>query len=129
MKGWLDRADAGFREGTLHGVAWYNSNSHETTHAVGQKQANPWGLYDMHGNVLEWCADWLAEYPVGSVADPTGPGTGTFRVLRGGAWNAYPQGCRSAFRHGVSPSGFVKVFGNGGFRVFVNNSSIRAAMV
>jgi formylglycine-generating enzyme len=71
---------------------------------VSDYAANPWGLYDMQGNLLEWCHDWHGPYPTGSVTDPTGPPTGTLRALRGGAWFFRARGCRSAFRSYAAPS-------------------------
>ena len=69
------------------------------TTPVGSYEANAWGLYDTHGNVWEWCQDWRADYPSGSVTDPVGPSTGSNRVLRGGGWYSYARVCRSADRH------------------------------
>ena len=70
-------------------VGWYDGNSDEMTHPVGQKKPNAWGLYDMHGNVWEWCLDWKGDYPETTVVDPTGPDTGMSRVLRSGSWGSY----------------------------------------
>ena len=78
-------------------------------HQVGQKRANSWGLYDMHGNVYEWCQDWYEEdyYGNSPTDDPTGPTTGSYRVLRGGGWFNHAWLCRSAFRSYGSPDGLL----------------------
>ena len=68
------------------------------TTAVGSYAANAFGLYDMHGNVWEWCLDWKGAYPAGSVNDPKGPSSGSYRVVRGGGWNGLARSCRSARR-------------------------------
>ena len=82
----------------LDDMAWYWMNSGKITHPVGQKQPNAWGLYDMHGNVCEWCRDYYGDYPAGAVTDPTGPDTGSNRVYRGGSWSSDAGYCRSASR-------------------------------
>jgi formylglycine-generating enzyme required for sulfatase activity len=86
------------------------------TTAVGSYQPNAWGLYDMHGNVLEWCRDWYGSYPTGSVTDPQGPASGSSRVFRGGGWYFAARYCRSAGRGIDRPSGWG---GGLGFRVVV----------
>ncbi len=69
---------------------------------VGSLQPNDWGLYDMHGNVSEWCADFFGKYTRGAQSDPTGPEEGKLLVLRGSSWRSYPGACRSAFRVGCA---------------------------
>ena len=87
----------------LDAAGWYYRNSEKGTHGVAQKQANPWGLYDMHGNVWEWCQDWQRKYSFYPVVDPVGPPTGLARIRRGGGWSHYPLFCRSAYRSWLDP--------------------------
>ncbi len=88
----------------LGDYGWYdNKNSGRTTHPVGGKQPNGWGLYDMHGNVMEWCQDWYGDYPSRSTTDPTGATSGSYRVSRGGSWSSIAWNCRSAHRDWDTP--------------------------
>ena len=99
----------------LTNYAWYGDNSGGTTHPVGQKLPNPWGLYDMHGNVWEWCQDWFGAHPGGTALDPQGPITGSERVARGGYWADDDWLCRSVRRGTLDPP---HIFGFG-FRVLL----------
>jgi formylglycine-generating enzyme required for sulfatase activity len=89
--------------GELGSMGWYKANSGTTTHAVKGKQANGWGLCDMHGNVFEWCSDTHGAYLNGSVTDPTGATSGPYRVIRGGSWRGGTGYCRSACRSRDGP--------------------------
>jgi formylglycine-generating enzyme required for sulfatase activity len=106
--------NTGDSEDALKEAGWYGSNSEKKTHPVGQKKPNAWGLYDMHGNVSEWCSDWSGDYPAGEKTDPMGSKAGIHRVLRGGSWNYDPALCRSAIRSRGVPGCRVDI---GGFRV------------
>jgi formylglycine-generating enzyme required for sulfatase activity len=90
--------------GDLEEMSWYDKNSAGTTHPVGQKKPNAWGLYDMHGNVRQWCADKYGPYPSGPVTDPLGT-KGKYRVERGGSWFLDARHCRSAARYSAVPGG------------------------
>ncbi|MCY2993224.1 MAG: SUMF1/EgtB/PvdO family nonheme iron enzyme [Planctomycetota bacterium] len=94
----------GESEAELEKYAWYDKNSGKRTHPVGANQANVWGLYDMLGNVWEWCQDGYGPYEAGPVTDPSGPGSASYRVDRGGSWINTSAFCRAAYRYWSSPS-------------------------
>ena len=95
----------------LSDVAWYDRKSNNKTHAVGTKQSNELGIYNMSGNVCEWCQDLFEEYSSSSQVNPTGANSGSHRVFRGGSWNGYARYCRSSYRNSISPDGRGYDFG------------------
>ncbi len=102
---------------TAGDISWYWDNSGSETHPVGGKSPNSLGLYDMSGNVWEWCWDWLDYYNT-SLVDPKGPDSGINRVLRGGSWYFITDFLRCAYRSGINPS---NTFNDLGFRVVVSS--------
>ena len=107
----------GFNEDILlDNIAWYSSNSGSETHAVGSKLANGLGLHDMSGNVWERCQDWYGPYSSGSVTNPAGTATGSYRLSRGGGWGSSSYGCRASRRNYGSP-GDISSVNYVGFRV------------
>lgn len=94
---------AGARYGKLAEIAWYDGNSGDQTHEVGQKKSNAWGLYDMLGNVWQWTADWYGKYSAAAQTDPQGPPDGKNRTLRGSFWDSNPMLVRVSMRVDVNP--------------------------
>jgi formylglycine-generating enzyme required for sulfatase activity/tRNA A-37 threonylcarbamoyl transferase component Bud32 len=112
-------------ESLLGDYGWFDGNSNKQTHPVGQRKPNAWGLYDMHGNVWEWCSDWYANYPDGEVTNPQGPSSGSIRAIRGGSWYRAAKDCRSAYRARGEPS---RRRNNMGFRLALSTSISQAEL-
>ncbi len=103
----------------LGDYAWFDGNSGNHTHPVGEKRPNPWGLYDMGGNVWQWCADGYGSYDYKDIKDPKSNDSSNVRSLRGGSWFNVPGNCRSAYRYGFAPA--VRADGVG-FRVVLRSA-------
>ncbi len=94
----------GDKDSDLARAGWFSGNSAGKTHEVGQKEANAWGLYDMHGNVCECCQDWKGDYRSKAVTDPVGPRSGYFKIIRGGAFSTETINCWSTMRDSFEPN-------------------------
>ena len=111
----LARAQANF-DGNAKWETCLVQESSKSTVETGKYSPNPWGLYDMHGNVMEWCQDWFGNYPDGEISDPVGPSAGTSKVVRGGGWTSYAYNSRSAKRFSRNPN---ESFSDLGFRLVI----------
>jgi len=116
----------GDSKGKLRNFAWFKDNSGRRPRPAGQKLPNPWGIYDMHGNVWEWCNDFyqVDYYQTSPKKNPKGPETGETKVLRGGGWNSKAEDCRSSYRYNENPGYSDVCFGYDiyGFRCVRSNS-------
>jgi len=112
----------GDSDAALGDYAWFRSNG---THPVGEKKPNAWGLYDMLGNVNEWCSDWYGFYKSGDQTDPVGPPSGSYHVLRSGHWGCFPVHLQSAFRNSYISEPYQGSYGDGLRCVLVVGTSRR----